>query len=63
MIKTPAQPQQIDQSADAAAVDTSTYEAPRVVDLGRSSDLIRGNANISNWDYSQGSYQWYQSGE
>ena len=49
-------------SQDTVAQD-SAYEAPRVVELGRSKDIIRGNANISNWDNTQGTQQWYQSGE
>ena len=55
--------QEIAQAVAAEETRHAAYEAPRVVWLGQSNDLIRGNAHISNWDYTQGSFQWYQSGE
>jgi hypothetical protein len=49
---------------DGAAAETpsTAYEAPRVVRLGRSIGLIRGNWQISSWDL-PGHWQGYISGE
>ena len=55
--------QDLTQPDAAGETQHAGYEAPRVIQLGKSKDLIRGNANISNWDSQQGSKQWYQSGE
>ena len=50
------------QSADAQATPRA-YEAPRVVQLGPSTKLIRGNWTSGVWDRIQGNKQWYVSGE
>jgi hypothetical protein len=57
--------QETGQAAETVADEArpSTYEAPRVVQLGQSNDLIRGNWTSGSWDTLQGSLQWYISGE
>jgi hypothetical protein len=47
-----------DDAADGAtAVPLSDYEPPRLVRLGQSNDLIRGNVLMGTWDFLQGAPQ------
>jgi hypothetical protein len=53
------------QELDGAAtgIPSTAYETPRVVELGQTNDLIRGNWTSGVWDSLQGSLQWYVGGE